>query len=141
MEERTDLDLAIVRVPQQWIDRATTRFTVARQDALHPAAVCQSTDCMRVATIQDSSYRVELRYETWVMYRSRQLAPRPDLRVLAQRLSDLDPDAAWTADAPGALTPTLRHTGATALAPEAFVGALTDFLRRRATAWDPFASR
>ena len=31
-------------------------------------------------------HRLECRYETWVMYRSRPLAPRPDLRELARRL-------------------------------------------------------
>ncbi len=34
--------------------------------------------------------------------------PRPDLRLLAPRLDDLEGRACWHADAPGALTPALE---------------------------------
>jgi hypothetical protein len=139
--EDPSIDLAVVRVPEDWIDRATTRFTVSRRDALHPAAVNQSTDRMRVATVQDGTLRLELRYETWVMYRSRPLAARPDLRPLAERLQQVDAAAMWTADAPGALTPALRHDGITTLTPEAFIGVVRDHLRTAPAAWDPSAGR
>lgn len=143
LEEHPALDLVVVTVPDAWTQRVTSRFTVTREAALHPAAVYARSDRLRVATLQGRSYRVELRYETWVMFRSRPVAPRPDLRDLATRLDALETGgASWTADPPGALTPALRVAqGETSLAPEAFCAALTAFLAAAPPAWDPLAGR
>jgi hypothetical protein len=138
IHEDAALDLAIVRVPDDWSELATTRFAMHRDDAVHPAAVNQSTTCMRVAIVQGGTYRVELRYETWVMYRSRPLAPRPDLRVLAARLQELDPGAGWAATAPSTLTPSLHHAGESALGEVAFLAELRAFLAGAPAAWDPY---
>lgn len=138
IEQDAALDLATVRVPADWAELATTRFAMRRGDAVHPAAINRGTGCMRVAVIQDGQYRVELRYETWVMYRSRQLAPRPDLRVLAERLEQIDPAGGWVATAPGDLTPSLRHTGDTGLSEGTFLHELRAFLAGAPAAWDPY---
>ena len=141
IEERRDLDLAVVRVPNDWADRVTTRFTVHRADALHPAAIHRSTDRMRVAVVQDGRPRLECRYETWVMYRSRPLVPRPDLRPLAGILAELDPSAGWQADAPGALTPSLRAASAASeLTTIAWLATVQDYLRAAPPAWDPMTA-
>jgi hypothetical protein len=142
VEERPDLDLAIVTVPEAWADRMTTRFTIARTEALHPAAINAVTDRLRIATLQGGDCRVECRYETWVMFHSRPVMARPDLRLLADRLNDREPgDARWRADPPGALTPTLRvDRGDSGLAPERFRAELERFMESAEGAWDPFAT-
>ena len=141
VEERPDIDLAIVTVPEAWANRMTTRFTIARSEALHPAAVNAVTDRLRIATVQGDRSRVECRYETWVMFSSRPVMPRPDLRVLADRLNDDEPgDARWRADAPGALTPSLwLQLGDSGLGPERFRAELERFLADAEGAWNPFA--
>ena len=94
IEEQPALDLAVVTVPTAWGDRAATRFTITRSEAVHPSAVNQSTSCLRVLVVHGGSYRLELRYETWVMFRSRPVLPRPDLRLLAARLDEREPGPA-----------------------------------------------
>lgn len=143
LTEEPTLDLAVVRVPERWATRATTRFAVARRtDAVHPAAVNRSTDCLRVVTSHGRTYQMELRYETWVMFRSRPVAPRPDLRLLAARLAEIDPDAGWRADAPGTLTPRLEHSAPESTLDEGrFLAEVQAFLATAAPAWDPDAPR
>ncbi len=141
VDEVPSLDLAVVTVPESWTQQITSRFTISRTDAVHPAAIHASTDCLRVLLLQGRHSRVELRYETWVMFRSRPVMARPDLRLLAARLNEVD-TAEWTADPPGALTPTLRiETGDTALDPSGLRGHVERFLATAAPAWDPYLAR
>ena len=137
------LDLAVMTVPELWAERAATRFTVPRRDALHPMAVNQSTPRLRVLVQHGASWRLECRYESWVMFRSKLVAPRPDLRDLAARLSDLEGGAdGWTADPPGALTPQLGSPGSgTTLRPDIVQREVMAFLTEAPSAWDPFTSR
>lgn len=72
------------------------------------------------------------------MYRSRVLQPRPDLRLLAQRLDAAEGAAGWQADPPGALTPVLRRDGGSSLTAERVVAEVRAFLAGAAPAWDPF---
>lgn len=142
LRESPGLDLVTVTVAESWAQRMAGTFDIAPADALHPSAVHQSSACLRVATIQGHRYRVELRYESWVMLRSRRPLPRPDLRVLATQLSaaEVGPTT-WTADGPGSLTPTLCHSGeASSIPPERFVSMLERFLRDAPPAFDPYPS-
>ncbi len=144
VEEYPEVDLAVFTVPPMWSRSATSRFTVGRMDSLHPMAVANSTDLLRVAIVQNDRCSVELRYESWVMLTSRPAQPRPDLRLLAKELDGFDPSGnGWHADAPGALTPQLRWAGdgSSGLSPEHFLQMLRNFLRHAAPAWDPFAAR
>ena len=93
-----------------------------------------------VLVSEELSFRipVELRYETWVMFRSRPVLPRPDLRLLAGRLDEREPGPArWTADGPGALTPHLRADGSE-LPPEIVRAEVESFLASAPAAWDPY---
>jgi len=138
IEEHPALDLAVVTVPTAWGDRAATRFTMTRTEAVHPSAVNQSTSCLRVLVEHGGSYQLELRYETWVMFRSRAVLPRPDLRLLAARLDEREPGTAhWTADGPGALTPHLQVDGSE-LPPEVVRAEVESFLASAPAAWDPY---
>jgi hypothetical protein len=150
IEERRDLDLAIVTVPDAWESRVTHRFTRVGRDALHPMAVANATDCVRVALLHGSRYRLLHRYETWVMYTSRPVPPRPDLVPLAQRLDALEPAGArWAADPVSGITPELRvagerndgndgNDGASDLPPEVFVAEVEQYLATAPAAWDPY---
>jgi hypothetical protein len=96
---------------------------------------------LRVLLVQGRRYRLELRYETWVMLTSRRVAPRPDLRPLAAHLSELEPrGAVWHADPPGSLTPYLQlaDDAESGLAADVVRTELTAFLATAAPAWDPF---
>ncbi len=139
VDERPDIDLAVVNVPESWAARTTTRFAISRSEALHPAAVNAVTDRLRIATVQGERYRLECRYESWVMFTSRPVMGRPDLRPLAARLQETEiGTASWHADAPGALTPALTVTaGASAIEPARFVADVVASLAGAPSAWDP----
>ncbi len=144
IEERPDLDLAIVTVPEHWATRATHRFTQRWTDAVHPMAVDNATERTRLLLVQGRSYRLELRYETWVMFVSRPVAPRPDLRDLARHLDGLETAGArWQAEPPGALTPKLSIAGndESSLSPERLQREVEQFLATAPPAWDPFLVR
>jgi hypothetical protein len=111
---------------------------------LHSMALYRSSGCLRVATVTGRRYRLECRYESWVMLMSRVVAPRPDLRVLAAELDALEPDGArWEADPPGSLFPSLRLADGneSGLSPEKWVAVVRSFLVTAPAAWDPFAPR
>jgi hypothetical protein len=145
IDEHPDVDLAVVTVPEEWAAQSTSRFTQQWTEAVHPMAVNNATSCVRILLVQGRRYRLELRYESWVMMASRRVLPRPDLRDLAARSNDLEPaGATWTAEGPGSLTPrlTLATDGTeSGLAPAAFTASVCDFLRTAPAAWDPFAAR
>jgi hypothetical protein len=143
ISERAAVDLAIVEVPVQWGRRSTHRFTHLWTEAVHPMAVNCSTECLRVALIQGQRYRLELRYESWVMFVSRPVLPRPDLQILAAELTAAEQGGAvWTADRPSALTPklALADDAESSLAPDVFIATVERFLTFAAPAWDPFVS-
>ena len=140
--ERPAVDLAVVEVPDVWAQRSAHRFTEAWTEAVHPMAVNNSTDCLRIALIQGHRYRLELRYESWVMLTTRAVLARPDLAVLADELSALEPAGArWRGDQPGALTPKLSlvDDAQSGLSPDTFVARCERFLATSPPAWDPFA--
>jgi hypothetical protein len=138
--ERPELDLAIVTVPDAWAERMISRFTINRSETVHPAAVNAATERLRIATLHGDRVTVECRYETWVMFRSRPVRPRPDLRVFADLLNSIEGSGArWRADAPGALTPTLDlDSGVSDLGRARFVRELEVFLAAAPAAWDPY---
>lgn len=144
IEEVPALDLAVVTVPDDWSARATHRFTQEWSEAVHPMAVNHATERLRILLVQGHRYRLELRYESWVMFVSHPVLPRPDLAPLAESLTALEPgNAAWDADLPGALTPQLRlrANDESALAREQVRGRVERFLADAPGAWDPFAPR
>ena len=142
IDENHALDLAVVTVPDGWSPRATHRFTQEWTEAVHPMAVNNATERLRILLVHGHRHRLELRYETWVMFVSHPVLPRPDLSPLASELSALESHGArWEADPPGALTPQLRIAGGadSDLPPESVRAAIEAFLASAPAAWDPFA--
>jgi hypothetical protein len=107
-------------------------------------AVNNATERLRILLVHGHRYRLELRYETWVMFVSRPVLARPELTPLAAELSELESHGArWEADPPGALTPQLRVAGGAEsdLSPTVMRQRVEAFLATAPGAWDPFAPR
>jgi hypothetical protein len=144
IEERPALDLAIVTVPESWEPHVTHRFTRVDADAVHPMAVANATERTRLVYVHGDRYRLQFRYETWVMFTSRPVAARRDLTALAQRLDALEPAGArWHADPVDAITPELRLPGdaVSGIPAETFVREVCAYLEVAPPAWDPYAPR
>lgn len=144
IEERPDIDLAVVTVAEDTPEAGGHRFSHERISGLHPMAVNSRTERVTLARLRGRRYDVELRYEGWVQLQSRPVRPRRDLAPLAARLQDEETgDAVWLATPVGGLLPRL-HLGdgqESSIAPDRFVELLTDHLRTAPPAWDPFAPK
>jgi len=146
IDEQPGVDLAVVTIPEGRAAGALAhRFAhlVSRDwtEIVHPMAVNTSTSMLRILLVHGRRYRLELRYEKWVMLTSRVVLPRPDLRPVAERLTELEPaGATWHADPPGALTPFLQlDDGAeSGLDAADVVAELARLLAAAPPAWNPF---
>ena len=142
IEERPELDLAVVRVDTRHPDAPSAAWG---GDPLHRAAVHSATSCLRVATITPGRFEVRFRYESWVRLATRRPRPRVDLSYAARQLCEAETGGArWTFDGAGAITPALRVVGGgpSSLSPAHFLdvvcGQLSE-LDRGEPAWDPYA--
>ena len=134
-----DAGLAIVDVPEALEGLGGHRFGGLRFDGLHPMAVNNATDRVRLLMVHGRRYRYVDRYETWVQTRSRPIPLRVDLAPLAAVLTATEHrGATWSAQPPGTLTPGLGHEGESSLDRAQVVALLVDHLRTAPVAWDPF---
>jgi hypothetical protein len=139
IEERPELDLAIVRIGEREPDRPGHRFAHDRAGGAHPMAVHNRTGRFRLLDVHGRRFTYADRYETWVQYRSRRPLPRVDLRPLAARLTAEERDGGtWTADAPSTLTPALRSPDESTLDESIVLRLLADHLVAAPPAWDPY---
>jgi hypothetical protein len=144
IDERPELDLAIVDVPDDVELYGGHRFAHEWVSGLHPMALYNATRGFTLLVRQGRRYELTYRYESWVQYRSRPVRARRDLGVLAAELSDEEPgDATWRYDGSGSLAPNLRLHGAdeSAIDPDDFLRRLDAFLATAPADWDPFATR
>ena len=141
LEERPDVDLAVVTVAEDAPEAGGHRFSGEWITGLHPMAVNHRTERLVVARLRGRRYDVEERYEGWVQLRSRPLRLRRDLAPLAARLQDEETgDATWATTPVGSLLHRL-HLGdgqESSIPADRFVALLTDHLRTAPPAWDPF---
>lgn len=137
--EEPDLDLAVVRIPDDWHERTVHRFTTTETGAAHPYAVYNATDCFAVLTLGAGAPELRYRYETWVVYCSRRPRPRVDLREVATAFNDQEPEGRWVFDGLEALSPALRFEGGRpATTDETFVTAVRATLAASRVTWSPF---
>ena len=140
IEERADIDLAVVKIGDAEPSRGGHRFASDAFAGVHPMAVNNATTCLRLLLVHGNRYSYVDRYESWVQYQSRRPLPRVDLRPLAERFNSLEPGmTTWTASAPSALTPSLQSSDESGLAPTLVVGHLMTHLESADPAWDPYA--
>ena len=130
IEERPEIDLAIVTLPEQ-------ESPLALDDevnllGLHVSAVHNRTRLHRILAMRGRRYRLRYRYETWVKYVSAPTMPRVDLAALAEELTAREDGGKWEFDGVESITPSLRLEGAdeSAISPDAFLGTVTSYLSR-----------
>jgi hypothetical protein len=144
IDERPELDLAVVTVAEDAPESGGHRFGHEWIDGLHPMAVNNRTERITLARIRGRRYDVELRYEGWVQMQSRPIRPRRDLAPLAARLQDEETgDAMWSATPVDGILPRLQlgEGQESSLTPDRFVALLTDHLRTAPPAWNPSAPK
>jgi Family of unknown function (DUF6687) len=128
IEERPGLDLAVVRVPEH-------------EAMPHVYALNTRTTCSRLLVILGRRVELRYRYESWVQFRSRAVAPRVDLSALAAELSREErPPGKWVFEGVEAITPSLHLTGSdgTSIAVDSIQARIEHHLRTGAPAWNPF---
>jgi len=130
IEERPEIDLSIVRIPVDSTPAFESEFSLL---GCHQSAIHNRTRLNRVALIRGNDYAVRYRYETWVQYVSRPTLPRVDLAPLAEELTAREIGTSrWSFDGNGDLTPWLRSTEGSSIAPDDFIASVDAFLRRAA---------
>jgi hypothetical protein len=141
IEERPELDLAIVRIPESIVSRRVHRFTQPRQAECHPFAIHNRTERSRLLLLQSNRAEFQYRYEGWVQMVSRKPAPRVDLSRLANELNEEErTEGRWVFDGVDRITPKLRLEGgsATSIPPDSILDRIEYHLRIGAPAWDPY---
>ncbi len=128
IDERRDVDLAVIRIPPT-------------EPMLHASVLNTRTPCSRLLVIHGQHVEFRYRYEGWVQFRSRVIAPRVDLSALAEELNAAEElPGKWEFDGVEAITPRLHLRGAqgTALPVDTIVARVEHHLRAGAPAWNPF---
>ena len=131
IQEISELDLAVVTLPESLPGRKIHRFTLNRRAACHPMALHNVARSFRILLIQGRTYELQYRYESWVQYVSRTPLPRIDLAPLAERLSALESGRGrWVFDGVEEITPKLSLDGAdqSRIPPQEFVAQVKEFL-------------
>lgn len=140
--EDPELDLAVVRVPEDWAERTVHRFTTTAGGVAHPYAVHNAADRFAILTVGNGAPELRYRYETWVLLASRRPRPRVDLTDLADDLTeDETGGGTWAFDGVQGLSPALHLDGArvSSIAEDEVVARIVDALRTARQTWSPFA--
>jgi hypothetical protein len=141
MDERPDLDLAIVYLPEDLTRHVVHRFTKPQMAECHPFALHNRTLCTRLLLLQGGRVELQYRYEGWVQMASRRPAPRVDLSGLADELNREEAaQGRWVFDGVDRITPRLHLEGAptTTIALDSIVRRVEHCLRTGAPAWNPY---
>jgi hypothetical protein len=127
VEPKPDLDLAIVRVP---LDVPVP----------HEMALNTRTPYSRLIVVRGQSIELRYRYEGWVQFTSRPVAPRVDLGPLAAQLNADETHGRWVFDGVDEITPRLHLDGgaATSIPADAVVARMEEALRSGQPAWNPY---
>jgi hypothetical protein len=143
VEERPELDLAVVRVDP---DLDGTGAAGWKSSPLHRAALHSATPCLRVATLAPGRMTFHYRYESWVRLTGRRPRPRVDLERVAHDLTAAETaPSRWIFDGAGSVSGALHLSGDDAVStiePEHFVDVLSHqlaILDQGPSAWDPYS--
>ncbi|MGI9330237.1 MAG: DUF6687 family protein [Gammaproteobacteria bacterium] len=141
IQEISELDLAIVRIPEALTAQRVSRYLQTESAVIHPFAIHQSTQCNRLLRIQARRYEFQYRYESWVQLASRRPALRVDLVGLADALNACETaPGTWCAEPVTDVAPRCYLDGvdASALSDVEFIDLLSRYLRESPIAWDPY---
>jgi len=126
IEPNPDLDLAIIRVPADTAEP-------------HTMALHTRTPYSRLIVVHGTSVELRYRYESWVQFASRPIAPRVDLAPLAAELNAADPGGAWIFEGVDQITPRLyRDASGVTLSVDHVVERMIESLRTGPAAWNPY---
>ena len=140
IEERADVDLAIVRIPDDLPNERTHRFTNPVSAACHPFAICNRTTCNRLVLVQGQCLEMQYRYESWLQFVSRPISGRVDLTGLCDQLNGQEKGAGrWVFDGVEQIDPKLHLQDATntSIDTESVISKLCDHLGKGPVAWNP----
>jgi len=142
IDEVPDLDLAIVRIPEDLPARVVKRYLKQWQRSVHPFAVHNITQCSRLVWQKGASLEFQYRYESWVQLASRRPALRVELAGLVEQLNALESGGGeWVFEGINEVAPRLYLRGScrTSLTANEFLARLADWLRTQPVAWDPYS--
>lgn len=141
IEERPELDLAIVRVPDDLPERTVRRYLHPEQAAVHPFAINTATRCNRILRLYRGGYDFHFRYESWLRFKSW----RPQLRVALEPLADRlnlagETYGTWCGEEVNDVIPRLFLAGSqhSSLTEDTFLSVLEEYLTEAPLAWDPW---
>jgi hypothetical protein len=128
IEERPELDLAIVRYPDEPAMNC------------HPFAIQTRTGMSRLLTLKAGTIEFQFRYESWVRMVSKRPALRIDLSTLAGQLTHEDGKSNWIFEGADHFSPRLYRAGegTSTIRFERFVELLERELRSGVPAWNPY---
>ena len=140
IDEHPELDLAVVRIPEDLESRRDHRFAQPVSAVCHPFAIHNRTPRNRLLLIQGQAMELQYRYESWVQFASRRPLPRVDLADFCARIGAEEEAGRWVFDGVDEITPSLRLEGASAssIPAERFIRDLCAFLKDAPPAWDPY---
>ena len=97
IEEHPDVDLAVVRLDPALRLAGDVRSALQGWGPIHPVAVHNRTDRLRVAYVSGPRVGLLYRFESWVQLVTRTAMPRVDLTELAAQLTAAEPGAgSWS---------------------------------------------
>jgi hypothetical protein len=124
LEEFADIDLAVVYVSADFPPVLRSQGVSWVSNTVHPMAIHNKTERMKILIIKGNKYQLYCRYETWVDYASRTLVPRVDLSAFAEQLTKLEKRRAhWQYNGNGEIISRLKLVGGetSAIAPTEFI--------------------
>jgi len=137
IEEKPELDLAIVHVPASFPLVEIRRYLGCWQLPVHPFAVTEKTNCSRLVWVHGDKPSFQYRYESWVQIASYRPQPRIDLQPLAHSLNEIDAGD-WVFDGVHEVAAGLYSRTDSSLGPDRFIELLSETLRAEPPAWDPY---
>jgi len=141
IEERPELDLAVINIPAGLPAVSVHRFTRVRLATCHPFAIHNITKCSRLFIVQGKQIEFQYRYESWVQFASRKPLLRIDLIELVNELNaEEESGGCWVFDGVDRINPRLHIDGsmATTLTPEFILKRLEKHLSIGTPAWNPY---
>jgi len=127
IEENTDLDLAIVRIPENIAD-------------CHPFAIHSRTKCSRLIYLRGKRVEFQYRYEGWVRLATRRPLLRVDMDALTEELNREDATSGkWIFEREVGISPRLYREGSSSILNAAdVVSKIEHHLRTAPAAWNPY---
>jgi len=141
IEERPELDLAVIRIPEERSSNEVHRFTQGLLAPCHPFAIHNRTRCSRLAYVQGKRVEFQYRYEGWVRMATYRPSLRVDLGSLAEELNlEETSGGKWKFDGADKITPRFYREGNTVstLSPDSVIERIERHLRHGPPAWNPY---